>query len=380
MERPKSFVICTRKTVDYEIFKELKKSLNVRCLPFNYFEDFLQYITDNLDDIDVVGIDTYRLVETFKNQPAGMLDLLKEIGLTDKVKKIVLANTNDDLNFLQDCLSVGFDSLGPAGCYFDVDEKVHAMKQILNGKKYIPTKIQQKMQSSKQRHLPNKSKIRKVLVLQNRLLERNMDQSKWLEKNLNMKIEWVQSINELIKYINTSTDPIHAVLLEIGSDVYNNLDFFDVFSSIQTILQLNENTKNTIIGGVVGTGTDLKTLKKVQALIKSFGLRGPEYSLEDKYNSLSAVMQNKPYLHPSFVEKINSKKLKTSGIKLTPRQEQVVELIANRGASNKVIGRILKISESTVKLHLSAIFKKYGVTNRTQLSLCYKDNIHKTEV
>jgi len=54
---------------------------------------------------------------------------------------------------------------------------------------------------------------------------------------------------------------------------------------------------------------------------------------------------------------------------LTPRQKQVLNIICNSGASNKVIARSLKISESTVKLHISCILKKYGMTNRTQLAL-----------
>jgi len=55
--------------------------------------------------------------------------------------------------------------------------------------------------------------------------------------------------------------------------------------------------------------------------------------------------------------------------KLTPRQTQVLRLICNRGLSNKAIANILKISESTVKIHISSILKEYGVKNRTQLVL-----------
>lgn len=54
---------------------------------------------------------------------------------------------------------------------------------------------------------------------------------------------------------------------------------------------------------------------------------------------------------------------------LTPRQRQILALISKRGSSNKVIAKTLNISESTVKLHLGNIFKKYGVRNRTQLAL-----------
>jgi DNA-binding NarL/FixJ family response regulator len=65
--------------------------------------------------------------------------------------------------------------------------------------------------------------------------------------------------------------------------------------------------------------------------------------------------------------KVIKLKFKKDDINLTPRQEQIHALISSRGASNKVIARTLNISESTVKLHVSAILKKYGVKNRTQL-------------
>lgn len=62
-------------------------------------------------------------------------------------------------------------------------------------------------------------------------------------------------------------------------------------------------------------------------------------------------------------------------LRLTPRQSQVLKLICHRGLSNKAIGNILKISESTVKIHTSAILKRYGVKNRTQLVLAYNNNL-----
>ncbi|GCL64253.1 LuxR C-terminal-related transcriptional regulator [Pseudaquabacterium pictum] len=50
---------------------------------------------------------------------------------------------------------------------------------------------------------------------------------------------------------------------------------------------------------------------------------------------------------------------------LTPRQEQVLALLV-QGRSNKLIGRQLVISDSTVKTHLEAIFRRLGVRTRTQ--------------
>ena len=60
---------------------------------------------------------------------------------------------------------------------------------------------------------------------------------------------------------------------------------------------------------------------------------------------------------------------------LTPRQQQVLRLVCHRGLSNKAIAGILKISESTVKIHVSSILREYGVKNRTQLVLAFNHSL-----
>lgn len=52
----------------------------------------------------------------------------------------------------------------------------------------------------------------------------------------------------------------------------------------------------------------------------------------------------------------------------TEREQAVLSLIS-KGASNKVIGRQLDISESTVRVHVRAILRKLGMQNRTQAAL-----------
>ena len=54
---------------------------------------------------------------------------------------------------------------------------------------------------------------------------------------------------------------------------------------------------------------------------------------------------------------------------LTARQEEVLERLLE-GESNKLIGRQLKLRESTVKVHIRQIMRKLGATNRTQAALC----------
>jgi DNA-binding NarL/FixJ family response regulator len=50
---------------------------------------------------------------------------------------------------------------------------------------------------------------------------------------------------------------------------------------------------------------------------------------------------------------------------LTERESQVLQLLA-RGLANKQIAAALGISEHTVKFHVSSIYAKLGVTNRTE--------------
>jgi DNA-binding NarL/FixJ family response regulator len=53
---------------------------------------------------------------------------------------------------------------------------------------------------------------------------------------------------------------------------------------------------------------------------------------------------------------------------LTVRQQQVLDRLI-QGASNKLIGRQLKLRESTVKVHVRHIMRKLGAANRTQAAL-----------
>jgi two-component system, NarL family, nitrate/nitrite response regulator NarL len=53
---------------------------------------------------------------------------------------------------------------------------------------------------------------------------------------------------------------------------------------------------------------------------------------------------------------------------LTPRESEIAKLIS-QGVSNKRIARHLAIAEQTVKGHLTAIFRKFGVMDRTKLAL-----------
>ena len=60
--------------------------------------------------------------------------------------------------------------------------------------------------------------------------------------------------------------------------------------------------------------------------------------------------------------------LRITGLNLTSREHRILALLME-GRSNRAIGQSLFLSEKTVKSHLISIFRKLGVTSRTQAAM-----------
>ena len=58
---------------------------------------------------------------------------------------------------------------------------------------------------------------------------------------------------------------------------------------------------------------------------------------------------------------------RSQGIALTPRERQVLTLVA-AGYANKEIARTCEVSEETIKHHLTRMFDKVGASNRVELA------------
>jgi len=77
---------------------------------------------------------------------------------------------------------------------------------------------------------------------------------------------------------------------------------------------------------------------------------------------------------PSFLVDNNTRHTSSTNysIPLTKRQQEIADLIMQRGLSNKQIARHCNISESAVKLHIGIVLKKYGIQNRSQIGIAMK--------
>lgn len=83
--------------------------------------------------------------------------------------------------------------------------------------------------------------------------------------------------------------------------------------------------------------------------------------------ALDLVLKGEIYVPPLILDDESVSRPRHPGVVagLTERQIEVLGLIV-RGHSNKQIARTMRISEKTVKAHVTAIFKTFGVINRTQ--------------
>ncbi len=134
-------------------------------------------------------------------------------------------------------------------------------------------------------------------------------------------------------------------------------------------------SRRTQIVAMVGLDTPIDVIRQVQKIsaVAALALRlGPGITYHDVDAAAENFIQGNNIVPPKIAARLRGgRRSRSTGasITLTPRQTQILDLVTTRGASNKSIAKTLKISESTVKLHVSAILKKYGCRNRTQLAV-----------
>lgn len=124
---------------------------------------------------------------------------------------------------------------------------------------------------------------------------------------------------------------------------------------------------------------------EVEYLLKAVEIGIDGYMLKDSdsnelKNAILSVIQGESYIQPSLIPILNSKMIERDVEKeklnlLTKREVDVLKLMAV-GSYNKEIGEKLNISERTVKNHISSIFKKIEVSDRTQAAIfAIKNNL-----
>lgn len=123
-------------------------------------------------------------------------------------------------------------------------------------------------------------------------------------------------------------------------------------------------------------------------LMETMQMGAAGYMLKDSdaaslYKAIRSAAAGEPYIQAKLAEVLldEMENPKPASVKqkndLSNRESEVLELIAE-GLNNKEIGDSLLISEKTVKNHVSSIFRKLNIYDRTQAAIyVYKHNLKK---
>ena len=179
-------------------------------------------------------------------------------------------------------------------------------------------------------------------------------------------------------------------LLELDGDIQviaEAVDGEDCLNKLQVVkpdvllLDINMPKKNglEVLKSLKSKKSKLKVLvltvhNEIEYLMKAVDIGVNGYVLKDSESAelkkaIFTVAEGESYIQPSLIPALNAKMIETNKdaekIKsLTKRELDVLKLLAV-GMYNKEVGKRLEISERTVKNHVSNIFKKLGVTDRT---------------
>lgn len=175
----------------------------------------------------------------------------------------------------------------------------------------------------------------------------------------------VECLDNLVKY-----DP-EVLLLDINMPEKNGIDV------LKKMKEDNSPVKVLI----------LTVHNELEYLLNAVDIGVEGYIMKDSDSSelkkaIRAVRDGENYIQPSLIPALNNRLLnrdvdKDKVASLTNRELEVLVQVAN-GMFNKEIATNLNISERTVKNHISNIFKKIDVSDRTQAAVfAIKNNIIK---
>lgn len=142
--------------------------------------------------------------------------------------------------------------------------------------------------------------------------------------------------------------------------------------------------------GVQATKVIRQRFQKTQVLVLSIDDDDEYVAQALKYGAAGYILKNTPpeelalaiqavhkgytHLGPGLGKKIMAQipdpalKSGASWQKLTPREQEIVKLIA-RGANNREIAKTLYITEKTVKNHITNILSRLNLRDRTQVAI-----------
>jgi DNA-binding NarL/FixJ family response regulator len=173
-----------------------------------------------------------------------------------------------------------------------------------------------------------------------------------------MLIIEAENYNAAITQLSANND-IDLVLVDL------HLPGKDGFSLLETCCNQYPSTPVAVLSA----STDRSDMKRVMATA-AMGYIPKDTTGEVMLGAVKFMLAGGLYIPPVMAREEQSTDLPP--VDLTPRQLEVLSMIGE-GVPNKLIASELGIAEATIKMHITAILKTLGVSNRTQAAIAAKE-------
>jgi DNA-binding NarL/FixJ family response regulator len=329
-------------------------------------EEHPDFITIHQSIIDLEHHD----LENFATAIQSLLTYIPRNKYTESVPIAIGIEQDTTQNFVQQLKRAGFAGIWPTGATFGVDGCVAAMKVFLADQEYWPADLISKLPNPKKKPVqvyfrsPNSQDVTKI------------DPDLIAKYNSIMPVDFVVCDDWSELGVVLTSKPYQIAIHANVFQLTDSATIGETINMLQTQLKL---AKLDIPLAIVVERT---TPQSIVLQAKRLGMQGIvpyhcDWPQEDILPALTALTNRVSHWPRHIIDQLPGAKKtvpvstnnNTNGIKLTVRQQEVMDLICNRGLSNKQIAKTLSLSESTVKIHVSAVMKSYGVRNRTQLAL-----------
>ncbi|GAA0646397.1 response regulator transcription factor [Brevundimonas lenta] len=194
----------------------------------------------------------------------------------------------------------------------------------------------------------------KILIVDDHPLVGEMLETAIRDSYVHLDVGRVTSATDAEAYARKHAAEIKLVVLDLM------LPDTEGFTALLRLQQLLPNATIAILSA--------RTDSHAVTMAKAFGVKGylsKAMPVENLVNAVGALLRGEALFPDQTPVDPRAEELHRKAANLSPAQIRVLRALAD-GKLNKQIAAEMELTEGTVKQHMSAIFRKLGVNNRSQ--------------
>lgn len=338
--------------------ESLSKLIQGECIECGSWQELEDLMSRN-----VILVDFHAdLPHTYNMSPNDFVVRLRKVVGKHVSIAVIIRNTTQ-INLVEEYYNTGINGVTLHAASWGVNARTEAVKQLLADGVYWPDDVLRK--------LP-KDISKPVSIYFNSDWESHKEISKLDET----EYPWVTRLcNSWADLSERIAEGPRQIIIHVSMLSSTNVTLYEFISMVETLVKFTLPGETVPIGVVVEPNTHssvIKELRKTSVIGIVPSIAG--FGCSETLVAVDSIYHRQPYWPKHIIDSLPGSELrpkvkKTDDVVLTKRQQEIFNLVTRRGLSNKKIAQVLNISESTVKVHVSAILKEYRVRNRTQLAV-----------